>query len=53
MIIGLFKRFEFGVQLDGASILFKMTAQDALERWLTNEPWIGLPRETLSRPCLV
>jgi hypothetical protein len=26
MIIGLFKRFEFGIQLDGASILYKVTA---------------------------
>jgi hypothetical protein len=41
-IIGLFKRFEFGVQLNGASILFRVTAQDALECWLTEFCWMGI-----------
>ena len=44
MIIGLFKRFEFGVQLNGASVLFKVIAQDTLECWLTEKLWIGLSR---------
>ena len=46
MIIGLFKRFELGIELDGASTLFKVTAQDTLECWLTENFWIGLSRET-------
>ena len=46
MVIGLFKRLELSIQLNGASIFFKVTAQDTLECWLTEESWIGLSRET-------
>ena len=44
MIIGLFKRFEFGIQFNSTSVLFNMTAQDTLECWLTDKLWIGLSR---------
>ena len=46
VIIGLFKRFEFSVQFNGLSILFKVTAEDTLECWLTEKSWIGLSQET-------
>ena len=45
MVIVLFKRFEFGAQFDGAPILFKVTAEDTLECWLTAKSWIGLSQE--------